>query len=328
MRARHPCGPARWRRVAQCVVALVLCWQAALTLALFAVHEPASREPCGDEAEDAPQPWAAVSVVSPLHFADVLARCPPVLHADNGGFQDFIFARTDTCGNPATLEDFICTARCAANEPELERTIGVLSLANHSFAWPVQHCHEAKALYLMWIRGGRVHFVACAVGLPRSRRAYERVRAVFATTLHVLHLVACLVELPDVVFLFNPTDLAQPSDPSPPSPLAYMEPLPPTFRFVGTRAHAGILFPTDSFIINSAFCAFRGWGRSALSLCKKQYADALVWSARSSKVMWRGLPTGTPWANTTWRHTQRVALVRDYGHRTDLFDIGALFFFF
>jgi len=204
-------------------------------------------------AQYATRPWGSVSVVSPMNMSGVLASCSrrPV------DFQILLRARHATCTEPATFDQFMCEAQCPVEEPELERTIGVLGLANHSYSWPIEHCVQGRALYLVWILQGEINFVACAADRPYASRTYSTVRTVFVTTLRVLHLLSCLVRLPDVVFLLDPSDFATPTAPSQVSEWSYMEPLPPTFRYVGTRAHAGILFPTDSFLVNSAFCSLR-----------------------------------------------------------------------
>jgi len=270
-------------------------------------------------AQYATRPWGSVSVVSPMNMSGVLASCSrrPV------DFQILLRARHATCTEPATFDQFMCEAQCPVEEPELERTIGVLGLANHSYSWPIEHCVQGRALYLVWILQGEINFVACAADRPYASRTYSTVRTVFVTTLRVLHLLSCLVRLPDVVFLLDPSDFATPTAPSQVSEWSYMEPLPPTFRYVGTRAHAGILFPTDSFLVNSAFCSLRRKDASTFAVCAKQSSN-VPWEQRSDKIVWRGLPTGTPWTNTTWRHTQRMALVRSFGKVGHLFDVGRL----
>jgi hypothetical protein len=348
----HPKKPrssfARLPAKAKLIFVILLLLQVLLVLRLFAYNEldvsnlSHHRQPwlyrrpshfseqqqrLSSYAEPPHSPVRVGSPVAPDDIESILGSCPPPSRPSFARFVNEQFRQG--CSSPLSVREFICEAQCAAHEPELDRTVRILSLADHSFEWVVQHCRSGKALFMLWFTRNTgssgppvaMHFTPC---IRSTASAFLRTRALFIQSFRVLFTTMCLVQIPsDFVLLFDPTDFATPTESAPRSPHAYMEPLPPTFRYVGTRAHAGVLFPTDSHVTGAHHCQMRmqsDWWQ----VCSKfspQVRAEIPWASRGRKPFWRGLPTGTPWTNETWAHTQRSRLVREFGSRSD-FNVG------
>ena len=217
-------------------------------------------------------------------------------------------------------DEFVCTARCAAVEPELERTVRHMRFAEHgAFEHVVSMCARKVAPALVRFRAAdaSLRVLRCTPELPEAELAYA---------LRLMAAALCLVELPfqrDFVLGFDPHDYAAPSHHAPEQPLiVYLHPLPGLVRFVGTTTHSALLFPTSVHVAETAHCDFRT-ARRWWRVCRTHddVRDALPFAARNRTLLWRGGPAGIPWKPTAWRFHPRARLVREFGTRQG-FDVG------
>jgi hypothetical protein len=223
-----------------------------------------------------------------------------------------------------TIEQFICTSKCPIIEPELESTIRLMRLGEHSAKEHVISLCKRKIIpVLVWIsKDGRIRYYRCvrdeSIPFREFRDAAKLMRA-----------VTCLVDInqqQDFVLGFDPNDFVTPTFSAPADTiLNYLYPLPGIVRFVGTKAHSVLLFPTGSHIVATAHCLYRHpqkWWK--MCTAHQHLRDTLPFSARNKVLMWRGLPTGVPWSPLLWRFHQRAVLVREFGNSniTEGFDVG------
>ena len=246
------------------------------------------------------------------------------LASERKGFSvllDFLLTKK-ACTAPLNETEFVCAARCAAHEPELERTVRIMRMAEHGPDYVVDACRRHVFPFLVWIsKGGRIRFFNC---LETYSSDGFMGKEVWKEDMRMLFTLGCVVRLPeDVIFGFDWSDYATPGFTGAPHDLyKYMVPLPPILRPVGTDAYPSLLFPTGSFIVATGFCNFRypnKWWR--LCIAHQDRRDGVKWSARKPELMWRGAPNGLQWTVNDWRMMQRARLVREFGHEPG-FDVA------
>ena len=218
---------------------------------------------------------------------------------------------------------FACAYQCERNEPELERTVRDMRMAEHG---GVEHvvslCVRRIAPALVWYRHADRKLLWTPCVAPQHIPERELVAA-----LKLIAAVLCVVQIPamaerDVVWGFDPQDYAVPTHGAKTVEHQYAIPLPALMRFVGTKMHSGLLFPTTSHVVAAAHCDFRRqkrWWR--LCTAHESIRDSLPFHARNKSVMWRGAATGVPWSPSQWRFQPRARLVREFGHEPG-FDVG------
>jgi hypothetical protein len=201
-------------------------------------------------------------------------------------------------GSPMSLAAFVCGARCAAREPELERAFGTLDVANYTLRGLLRLCKAATVPNLVRVRAGLVEVALCA--------SKQTARHELASSLRLLAGVARAVQLPDVVFGFDSNDYAVPQGHN---PLKYASAgwthvLPGVVRLVAVDSHPVALFPTSPAVRDAGFAL----GDRELQL---QPQPALLdWDAAEASLFWRGGSTGIPFdADFMW-HMPRPALGR------------------
>ncbi len=203
-------------------------------------------------------------------------------------------------GSPVSLAAFVCGARCAAREPELERAFGTLDVANYTLRGLLRMCKAATVPNLVRVRAGLVEVALCA--------SKQTARHELASSLRLLAGVARAVQLPDVVFGFDSNDYAVPQGHNPLkySSAGWTHVLPGVVRLVAVDSHPVALFPTSPAVRDAGFAP----GDRALQLQLQPQPALLDWDAAEASLFWRGGSTGIPFdADFMW-HMPRPALGR------------------
>ena len=281
-------------------------------------HQPPHANPCSAVDDNMAAPpvlntsWPPrlprQARVEPLDMTSLLKGCANKPAVDFEPLMDSIVLHKRR--PRMEVAEFVCEMQCAATEPELERSVRDMRMAEHHWKQVADYCVKHVAPMLFWFTESRLRFLDCRQTksvVPWMMLFNDLVRLVFMTTQ--------IVRLPasDFLLAFDPEDWAAPSNRF--NTLQYLIPLPGLARFVGTDAHAGVLLPTNAFILQSSLCSFnsrRQWWRRC-----RQYDDdqgAWPWERRSDVVFWRGLPTGAPFSPRDWRHLPRSKLVREFRH--------------
>jgi hypothetical protein len=252
------------------------------------------------------------------------------LQSDQIYFQSLLddLIGKEHCDKPLDEINFICKAKCAIDEPELERTIRIMRLADHTPQHVVNACLQNISPFLIWISGSngnnnqqqqqqqRIRFLNCFGTF--SVHAFMG-KSVWREDMRLLFALSCLVKLPEnIIFGFDWSDYpsAGVHHVSPQPIFRYMEPLPPILRPVGVDAHHALLFPTGSFIVATSLCQFRRvdeWWK--ICFAHERTRDHLKWEKRYPVVMWRGALNGVIWTVNDWRMQQRSRLVREFGSK-------------
>lgn len=241
------------------------------------------------------------------------------LQSDRKCYQQYLTTKieSESCKNPSSLEDFICIAKCRVEDPELDYSIRLHNMAEHSAEDVIHHCKKGIVPFIIWIHeNNTIKYMNCT---PISHKLGP---SPMQLAKRLLYLVSCIVKLPsNLVIGFDPQDFALPTISAPNDIFHYIRPMPGIIRFVGTRAHESLLFPTGSHTIAMAHCNFRVNRWWDICFAHEKYIRSLDWKNRSDIIMWRGTASGDDWSKARWRFNQRALLVRTFKNRSG-YDIG------
>jgi hypothetical protein len=267
------------------------------------------------------------NVIEPYNIEEILQQtCSHNMTKKSSSFQSLLNKLLDRdnlfCTQPLTPTEFICAAQCPIVEPELEHTVRIMRLAEHSPEHVIDACLRKISPFMIWISpGGRIRFLNC---MQDFRSDAFMGKEVWKEDMRMLFTLSCIVQLPQpVIFGFDWGDYPAPGYTGAPHDLyKYMVPLPPILRPVGSDAHHALLFPTGSFIVATAHCNWRAadhWWK--ICIAHQHLRDQLPWEKRKPEIMWRGAPNGVQWTINDWRMQQRAKLVRDFGKEPS-FDVA------
>ncbi|GBG34656.1 KDEL motif-containing protein 1 [Hondaea fermentalgiana] len=246
--------------------------------------------------------------VDVVKASELRARLDPTKSSSQGRLRDHagMGKSADDTSLPMSIKDFVCAAKCAAQEPELERGFQVFSITKYNLEGLLRMCKAGTFPFLVWIRKGELLQRACQER-PTGTHA-------FRDAMEVVQRIVNIVELPSVIFGFDGNDYAVPQSPNPLkyNSAGWIQPLAQVVRFVGTDASPCPLFPTPPFL--------KGVGLLRKSSRAKSMALP-PWESRSSTIFWRGGSTGMPFDPDFVYMMPRPELVRRH-RETVGFDVG------
>jgi hypothetical protein len=187
---------------------------------------------------------------------------------------------------------FLCAAQCPAREPELERVFGALAVGRTSLRGLLKLCAVGAYGYLVHIRA-RPPAEEPRAPLVRYHQCtgtkQPPARGEFATSIALIATLAHAVELPEVLFGFDSSDMPVPQVDS---PLKYavagwIHMVPGVIRYVGVDSSVGPLFPTRPVLKDAGFMA--------AALADEFVPVPADWNTASEQIFWRGGNTGLPW---------------------------------
>ncbi|GBG28964.1 Protein O-glucosyltransferase 1 [Hondaea fermentalgiana] len=223
------------------------------------------------------------------------------------------------CSARVSFEKLMCALQCDAEEPELENAFRTMSASTFSLAYMNDLCKDGVVTALIWIYQGVPKFKTCG-GMDHVPSS-----ALFGTTKALLSALACISEVPDVIFALDTRDWAAPDQRS--AVPAWLQPLPGVARYVGSPGHPAILLPTNAFLRATTHCnigdATDIFGK--LRVCRimdlAPSFQGRSWDQRENTIFWRGSSTGVPLDKHVFAYLPRPALIRNFFNE-DGFDVG------
>lgn len=212
------------------------------------------------------------------------------------------------------IVDFFCNVNCSIREPELEFSTRILNLAKYKYDMLYKQCkQELLFSAIIYISDNEPYFMVCS----------DRVRGsqLWKITQRIIVNILCLVRIPDVVFGFDNSDWAVPSQQVPNSVPGWNQPLPGLVRYVGTDSQPSLLFPTGQYLKSTTHCMLSSenpvdWRR----ICRFD-ENPKEFSEKEDLVLWRGSSTGVPMRTFYLDYLPRSALVSKYSDKEG-FDVG------
>lgn len=244
---------------------------------------------------------------------NVLSRC----HTDDVlGLEEILDDRIKhkKCKTPLPLGDAMCKLGCDQDEPELEETFRLLRLSQYPIEYLGDLCRRHLISALVWFdpSDGPKYYV-CGPKLHGKR--------LFATTRAVLSLVACIANIPNVLFGLDNQDWPIPH--SDQNEFGWIQPLPGVLRYTGVPSHPAPLLPTAQFIRSAVHCNLEN-NPLDYTVCRFGETSACAettWNRRKATIFWRGSATGSPLDPVVAYYLPRPALVKQYRNERG-FDVG------
>lgn len=215
----------------------------------------------------------------------------------------------NTCSAPVSLKEFICSANCDSDEPELYHKMRLYNMEKYRIAEIWKLCKREYISALIWIENNIPKFIPCG----------ERVigRSLWGPAQKLISLLSCSIKLPNLLFAFDNSDYAIPKGSK-----SWINPVPGVVRYAGLPSHPAFLFPVAEYVLATTHCNFKtGNQDSYLKLCKavdavaSVEACALDFNDRADSIYWRGSFTGNSLEEKFVNFNPRFRLVRDFGMR-------------